>query len=86
MMNFALKYILIILNYIEHARHSAYEALAPWMEQRELITNNLGELEKKFRNYNPFTLLIGFFLFFFIVRWLLRKLRNIWRSISKFII
>ncbi len=82
MMEYLLNYFLIFLNYLEESRKLAYEYAGNWADKREVAITFLEELEGHFKKYHPFTLVIGFFILFLIVRFFLKKLRNTWRAIS----
>jgi len=85
-MEYLLNYFLQFLNYLEDSRKYIYEATGKWADKREMALEYVNKLESHFKNYHPFTLIIGFFILFFVIRYLLKKLRNIWRAISKLII
>ena len=77
-----LNYFLLFLNYLEESRNLAYEATAKWADKREIVFNFMNKLESYFTKFHPFTLLIGFLIIFYVMKIMLKKLRNFWRSIS----
>ena len=82
-MNFILHYIILFLNFLENSRKLAYEKTAQWVEKREMVTNFLTSLESHFTKFHPFTLIIGFFFLFILLRYILRKIKKTWRRMSK---
>ena len=77
-----LNYFLLFLNYLEESRKWTYEATAKWADKREIVFNFMGKLEGHFTKFHPFTLIIGFLIVFYVMKIMLKKLRNLWRSIS----
>jgi membrane protein DedA with SNARE-associated domain len=82
-MEYLLNYFLTFLNYVEEGRKHAYEATGKWADKREVAVEYLSKIEAQFKNYHPFTLLIGFFVLFIALRFFLNKLKKIWRAISR---
>lgn len=81
-MNFVLHYIILFLNFLEDSRKLAYEKTSQWVEKREMVTNFLQSLEAHFTKFHPFTLIIGFFCLFIVLRYILRKIRKAWKRMS----
>ncbi len=82
-MEYLLNNFLNILNYFEEARRISYEFLLKYSNKREkAIVNGLSAFESQLQKYNPLTIVIAFFFIFFILRFLLKKLKKIWRNFS----
>ena len=82
-MEYILNYFLTFLNYVEKGRDYAYENTGKWADKREIAVEYLNRIETQFKNYHPFTLVIGFFVLFIFLKFLLKRLKKIWRAISK---
>lgn len=82
-MEYLLNYFLTFLNYVEKARDYAYENTGKWADKREVAVEYLNKIEAQFKNYHPFTLVIGFFILFIFLNFLLKRFKKIWRAISK---
>jgi hypothetical protein len=83
-MEYLINYFLTFLNYVEKGRNLAYENTGKWADKREIAVEYLNKIEAQFKNYHPFTLLIGFFILFIVLKFILKRLMKIWRAISKF--
>lgn len=86
MFEYFINYFLLLLNYLEHGRKWLYEATAQWASEREYITEQVYYLESKFKNFHPFTIIIGFVIFSYLIKKLIKKVVQFWRSISTYII
>lgn len=82
-MEYLLNNFLKFLNYFEEARRISYEYLREYSNKREkVLINGLLDFESKLKVYNPLTIVIGFFFIFFLMRFLLKISKRIWRNIS----
>lgn len=82
-MNFVLNLLIKLLNILEVFRDWIYEKTGRWAEIREIVTNFLNDLETNFKKFSPFTLIIGFMIFFFVLRFLIKKIKKTWNHLSK---
>ncbi len=82
-MNFLLNYFILILNLLEDLRKLAYEKTVQWMEKRDIVSNFINSIESRLTKFHPFTLIVGSFFVYFILRFILKNLKRFWRRISK---
>jgi len=78
-----INYFLKSLNYLEELRTLTYEVAGNWAEKREIVTNVISDMENRLKAYHPFTLVVGFLILFILVKYFFKKLKNLWRAISK---
>jgi hypothetical protein len=76
-------YVTLLLNSIEEGRSKLYEMTAPWIEKREIVADFFRDVESRLKVYNPLTLILGFMVMIILSKWIIRKIKNIWNSISK---
>lgn len=79
-------YLFLFLSLIEEGRLRAFSILAHWLKNSGIIIANKNSFEDKLKNYNPLTILLGFFLIFFVLKFIFRKLNAFWNAFSKYFI
>jgi hypothetical protein len=77
-------YLFLFLNYLEEGRLKIFSVSSHALKNSGILISDKNSFEDKLRNYNPLTIILGFFLIFCVFKFLLNKLVALWNAFSKY--
>ena len=76
-------YVFKFFNFLEQGRLKTLFYISKYSKGSRFKFSDQSDFENRLRNYNPFTLIIGFFIFFFVLRFIFKIIKGLWFKFSK---
>ncbi len=76
-------YVFKFFNFLEQGRLKSLFYISKYSKGSRFEFSDQSDFENRLRNYNPFTLIIGFFIFFFVLRFIFKIIKGLWFKFSK---